>query len=160
MANYRYELIRPGKLRHDQTVGERHGTATAQAWLFFSTCSVMMAIFGYMFENTRMSLCGFYLLFDLSHEIFDYSRLGWYERRQCIYEQLIELSFSSEDKKAPLKDENGRLLPQWLQQAEEKEMKERQAKLPQTSKHVLMVHYSFHYALKIAVLKVYYEAFH
>jgi len=52
----------------------------------------------------------------------------WYERRQPLYELAIELAFSAEDKKAEPVDENGRELPQWLKEADEKETAEKAEK--------------------------------
>ena len=76
--------------------------------LFF--LSLMMSIYGAIFENQRLLVCGYYAMFELACEMID-AGMSWMERRQPIYEQMIEMAFSDEDKKAELKDENGRELP-------------------------------------------------
>ena len=52
------------------------------------------------------------------------------ERRQQLFERLIERAFTEEDKKAEARDENGRELPQWLKEAEEKEAAEKAERYP------------------------------
>ena len=69
-----------------------------------------MATFGAMVENWRLSICGYYVIFELTCEMVD-AGMSWMERRQPLYERLIELAFSEEDKNAETKDENGRELP-------------------------------------------------
>lgn len=63
-----------------------------------------------MLENLRLSICGFYMVFDSASELFDFA-MCWYERRMPLYELMIEYSYSKEDKTAVPQDENGRELP-------------------------------------------------
>ena len=49
-------------------------------------------------------------MYELSFEMID-AGMSWIERRQPLYEKMIERAFSEEDKKAETRDENGRELP-------------------------------------------------
>ena len=110
-----------------------------------------MSIFGSMIENQRLVICGYYSMFELAYEMID-AGMSWMERRQPLYMRMIELAFSPEDKKAELKDENGRELPQWLKEAEENEMREKAARMPKFSKKRILLNYSFNYGTKIYLL--------
>ena len=65
---------------------------------------------------------------------------------------MIELSFTEEDKSAELKDENGRELPQWLKEAEEKLAAEKADKLPKYSKRIILLNYGLNYGVKLYLL--------
>ena len=81
----------------------------------------------------------------------------WYERRLPIYLFFIDLVYSEEEKKAMLKDENGRELPQWLREAEEKAIIETDLALPNFSKRTIILSYMFNYGLKALLLYYYFN---
>lgn len=85
--------------------------------------------------------------------------LCWYERRQPLYELAIELAFSKEDKEAELVDENGRELPQWLKEAEEKDMDEKNLKYRTISKKALITNFAVNYGVKLALIAFYASSF-
>ena len=118
----------------------------------------MMTTFGMMLENQRLIICGYYGMFELAFELID-AGMCWMERRQPFYELLIELSFSQEDKSAELKDENGRELPQWLKEAEEKLAAEKAEKLPKYSKRIVLLNYCFNYGVKLYLLYQFCQTF-
>eukprot|EP00353_Schmidingerella_taraikaensis_P015575 CAMPEP_0185620306 /NCGR_PEP_ID=MMETSP0436-20130131/53588_1 /TAXON_ID=626734 ORGANISM="Favella taraikaensis, Strain Fe Narragansett Bay" /NCGR_SAMPLE_ID=MMETSP0436 /ASSEMBLY_ACC=CAM_ASM_000390 /LENGTH=91 /DNA_ID=CAMNT_0028260561 /DNA_START=177 /DNA_END=452 /DNA_ORIENTATION=- len=91
-----------------------------------------------MLQNVRLSCCGVYTTFELASEIFD-AFMCWSERRLPLRQLLIELSFANEEREAALKDENGRELPQWLREAEENEIAERDKNLPNWSLKTILV---------------------
>ena len=51
-----------------------------RAWQFLFFCGVMMATFGAMMENWRLSICGYYVIFELTCEMVD-AGMSWMERR-------------------------------------------------------------------------------
>lgn len=51
-----------------------------QCWTFFFFYATLATIFGSMFENKRLFICGLYVMFDLAIEFMDFA-LCWYERR-------------------------------------------------------------------------------
>mmetsp|Transcript_1595 Transcript_1595/g.2210 ORF Transcript_1595/g.2210 Transcript_1595/m.2210 type:complete len:85 (+) Transcript_1595:2105-2359(+) len=82
----------------------------------------------------------------------------WYERRLPIYLYFIELVFSQEDKKAILKDENGRELPQWLREAEEKAIKDAEQSLPKYVTKTVLLNYAVNYGVKLLLVYKYFKA--
>ena len=118
----------------------------------------MMTIFGAMIENTRLCICGYYIMYELSFEMID-AGMSWIERRQPLYEKMIERAFSEEDKKAETRDENGRELPQWLKEAEEKEVAEKAEKYTKYSKKTIFFNYFTNYGLKLYMLFYYSQTF-
>ena len=93
-------------------------------WSMLLFVAILFAIFGTMFENPRLVGCGYYVMFELATEFID-AGMCWQERRMPLFELGIEMAFSDEDKRAEPVDENGRELPQWLKEAEEKENAEK-----------------------------------
>lgn len=116
-------------------------------WQVFFFVAVMMSTFGATLENHRLLFCGYYIMFELANEMLS-AGMNWMERRQPIYEYMIEMVFSEEDKKAVLRDGNGRELPQWLKEAEENDIREKIEKLPNFSKKTILLNYCLNYGVK------------
>ena len=76
----------------------------------------------------------------------------WYERRLAIYLYLIDFIYSPDEKTAPMKDENGRELPNWLQEAEEKILAQAEEKLPKTTNTEVFISYAVNYSIKAVLL--------
>ena len=79
-------------------------------------------------------------MFELSVEFIDCG-MSWYERRQPLFEMAIEVVFSAEDKTAEPVDDNGRELPLWLKEAEEKETAEKALKYTKHTPKRIAINY-------------------
>ena len=101
-------------------------------------------------------MCGIYLIFELAQECLDFS-MTWYERRLPVYMYLIGSVYSTEDKTAPLKDENGRELPDWLREAEEKELAAAEEKLPKMTRGRVIAEYLVNYGIKSLLLMAWFR---
>ena len=97
-------------------------------------------------------------MFELSVEFIDCG-MSWYERRQPLFEMAIEVVFSAEDKTAEPVDDNGRELPLWLKEAEEKETAEKALKYTKHTPKSIAINYCFNYGIKLWLLIKYISAF-
>ena len=69
-------------------------------------------------------------------------------------------AYTEEDKKAEVKDENGRELPQWLKEAEEKVEAEKVQSFQKFSKKTIMINLVVNYGCKLILLYKYFNTFH
>lgn len=79
--------------------------------------------------------------------------MGWYERRLCLYLYLTNFVYSPEDKTAPMKDENGRELPDWLREEEEKILAKAEEKLPKITNTFAIISFAVNYNIKAVLLR-------
>ena len=73
----------------------------------------------------------------------------WYERRKPLYEMILELHYSKEQKEELTKDENGRELPEWLREAAEKEQSEKAVKLTKYTQKGQCLNLCLNYGFKL-----------
>ena len=122
------------------------------AMLFFS--GLMLAIFGAMLENTRLNICGLYTMWELGWERID-AGMSWLERKLPFYEWIVEIAYSDEEKKENARDLNGRELPMWLREAEEKEEMEKSENFADYSKKVIVLNFLLNYGIKAFLIYSY-----
>ena len=127
-------------------------------WSYIFFCASLLTIFGSIFENQRVLICGWYVMFELTMEFIDCG-MCWYERRQPLCEMAIEMVFSAEEKTAEPVDENGRELPLWLKEADEKETAEKALKYTKHTLKSIAINYCFNYGIKLWLLIQYIIAF-
>ena len=73
-----------------------------------------------------------------------------------MYLHFIELVYSDEDKKALIKDENGRDLPEWLREAEERSLQTDMEQLPKKNKWMVLANYTVNYGVKALLIWLYF----
>ena len=111
-----------------------------------------------MHKNLRLLYCGIYLVVELSQERCD-AIMCWYERRKPLYEMMLELHYTNEQKTEPTRDQNGRELPDWLREAAEKEEAEKAEILPKYTSKGVCLNLCLNYGFKLLILMIYVDTF-
>ncbi len=111
-----------------------------------------------MLKNLRLFYCGIYLVVELGQERCD-AIMCWYERRKPLYEIILELHYTKEQKTEPFQDQNGRELPDWLKEAAEKEELEKAEKLPMYTTKGMCLNLILNYGFKLLIFMIYVDTF-
>ena len=167
MDRYRVDLIRPGipnmpsfMVADASAEADRSsGTLLARTWFCAILLSFLLMVLGNNLHNRRVLYCGFYVAFELVLEICDI-HMSWFERRVPLYQFIIECYYSKQDRVAAPKDENGRELPDWLREAEEREMVQKESCMTKRSWYSVILQYVFNYGIKVYILSLYFNSFY